>query len=72
MITNEISSDDGAAVITVTNTDYETVSDTLILPGDGYRLVEDLGRHTVTVENGQTAVKFNLGAMESLAIYRDR
>jgi hypothetical protein len=72
LITGEISSDDGAAVITVTNTDYETVSDTLILPGDGYRLVEDLGRHTVTVENGQTAVKFNLGAMESLAIYRDR
>lgn len=72
LITNEISSDDGAAVITVTNTDYETVRDTLILPGDGYRLVEDLGRHTVTVENGQTAVNFNLGAMESLAIYRDR
>ena len=70
LITNAISSEDGEIIVTVTNTDYETVSDTLILPEGNYRLVEELPKHTVSRENGQTAVKFTLGAMESLAVYK--
>ena len=70
LITNAISSEDGEIIVTVTNTDYETVSDTLILREGNYRLVEELPKHTVSRENGQTAVKFTLGAMESLAVYK--
>ena len=73
LITSCISSDDGEAnVITVTNTDYETVNDSLILPEGDYHLVEELEKHTVKKENGKTILNFTLGALESLAIYRDK
>ena len=71
LITSCISSEDGEAnVITVTNTDYETVNDSLVLFEGDYHLVEELEKHTVKKENGKTTLTFTLGALESLAIYK--
>ena len=72
LITTKISDEsDNVNVITVTNTDYETVEDSLVLPEGKYKLVEDLENHSIENENGKTVLKFTLGALETLAIYKE-
>ena len=72
LITTKISDEsDNVNVITVTNTDYEPVEDSLVLPEGNYKLVEDLENHSIENENGKTVLKFTLGALETLAIYKE-
>lgn len=70
LITSLISNDDDTVkIITVSNTDYVSVSDTLILPKGDYRLVEDREDRVITYAENKTELKFTLHALETLAIY---
>ena len=57
-------------IITVSNTDYYEVTDTLILPLGEYAFVENNDAFSLSNENETTKVTFTLKAMESLALYR--
>lgn len=57
-------------VMTVTNTDYETVCDRFTLPKGDYVFAEENGNWEVKTDDTGTTVQFTLRAMESLAIYR--
>lgn len=61
----------GLKIVTVTNTDYDVVTDTMILPEGHYTFVEEKENASLSTENGKTLVKFTLGAMESLALYQE-
>lgn len=72
LITTAMYSKEGKVkIVTVTNTDYPTVSDTLILPEEKFISVEENKNISVSSENGKTIVKFTLGALESMAFYID-
>ena len=62
--------DNALSVITVSNTDYEEISDTIVLPFGEYELVENNGSYVLSQANGVTELKFTLRAMESLALYK--
>ena len=73
LITSKISDEsDNVNIITVTNTDYEAVEDSLILPDGDYTLVENLGKHIINKENGKTVLRFALGALETVAICKNK
>jgi hypothetical protein len=73
LITSKISDEsDNVNIITVTNTDYEAVEDSLILPDGDYTLVENLGKHIICKENGKTVLRFALGALETVAICKNK
>ena len=56
-------------VITVSNTDYDPISDTMHLPKGHYIPVEEKENVKITeTENGVT-VEFTLGSYESFALY---
>lgn len=57
-------------VVTVTNTDYETVTDTLVLPAGNYTFVEEKPGFKMEHSEGKVKVSFTLGALESLALYK--
>jgi hypothetical protein len=57
-------------VITVTNTNYDTVSDTLTLPDGEYMLSEEKEAFEIVKEKGEIKAKFTLTGLESLAIYK--
>ena len=58
-------------VITVSNTDYEPISDTMYLPKGVYRSVEDGARITLSETNKGVKVEFELSAFESIALYTE-
>ena len=58
-------------IVTVTNTDYETVTDTMTLPLGNYRFVEESENWSIQKEGGRTKVHFTLGALQSLALYAE-
>ncbi len=62
--TNDVS------VVTVTNSCYDEVEDTLILPKGEYVLVEEAYRYEILNKDTHTEVKFKLEAWESLAVCR--
>lgn len=71
LITSEISNKDNSVkIITVSNTDYISVTDTLILPNGEYRFVEERQDRSIIKENGVVKIKFTLNALETLAIYK--
>lgn len=71
LITSAMSENDGnVKIITVTNTDYPEVKDTLILPLGDYELVEKKDKFNLVNEDNCTKLSFTLGAMESLAVYK--
>ena len=55
-------------VLTVSNTDYETVHDTLLLPSATYESIGNDGKCMFLSENGAVKAEFTLDAMESVAI----
>ena len=58
-------------VLTVTNSDYYPSSDTMTTASDSFRLVEEKENVKICTEDGKCSVKFELGALESFAIYVD-
>lgn len=71
LITSEMSDEEGCAqIITITNTDYETVQDVLILKEGKYKLLEDKEQYILKNEEGKTKLYFTLRALESLVIYK--
>ena len=56
-------------VITVSNTDYEPISDTMHLPKGSYISVEDKENVKLTENESGVTVKFTLGSYESFALY---
>lgn len=62
--------DHNMTVLTVSNTDYETVNDTLLLPDATYESIGNDGKCTFISENGAVKAKFTLDAMESIAIIK--
>ncbi len=71
LITSLISDeDDTVNIITVTNTDYDRIEDSLILPEGDYKLVEEIEKYTITHINGKTEIAFTLNSLETLSLYR--
>ena len=71
LITGMISNDENTVnIITVTNTDYDFVEDSLLLPDGDYKLVDELENVTVTRENGGVRIGFTLKSLETLSVYR--
>lgn len=72
LVTSALYDNDGnAKIITVTNTDYLTVSDEMILTDGNYKFVEESDRFAIVNENGKCKIKFTLGAIESFAVYKE-
>lgn len=67
MISNECNT---VNIITVSNTDYECVEDSILLPEGSYKPVEEIENYTVSQENGKTKIRFTLDSLETLAVYR--
>lgn len=57
-------------VLTVSNTGYEIVHDTLSLPEASYESIGNVGKCTFISENGAVKAEFTLDALESVAIIR--
>jgi len=71
LVTSQLSDDDGKTkVITVTNTDYPAVSDTMIFDGSGFEAVEMSDNIKITEKDGKTKIDFTLGALASFAVYK--
>ena len=62
--------DHNMTVLTVSNTDYETVNDTLLLPDATYESIGNDGKCTFISDNGAVKAEFTLDAMESVAIIK--
>ena len=62
--------DNNLKIITLSNTDYEEITDTLLLPLGEYEFVENNGSFTISNEGGVTMVKFTLKALESMALFK--
>lgn len=56
-------------IITVTNTDYYPLTDTMEIPEGEYQFVEASDKFTITREKGRCKVNFTLEALESFALY---
>lgn len=56
-------------VITVSNVDYTSVSDTMTLEAADYRLVEASDKVRIHMEDDKCRIEFTLGALESFAVY---
>jgi len=70
LVTTAMYSGEGKVrIVTVTNTDYWPVSDSLLLPEGKFVPVEEKENITVSYKNGKTNVEFTLGALESMAFY---
>ena len=70
LITNAMQDENGdLKIITVTNTDYESITDTLILPNGKYKSVEENKDFDFVSKGEMVAIEFSLGAMESLSLY---
>ena len=62
--------DHNMTVLTVSNMDYETVSDTLLLPDATYESIGNDGKCTFITDNGSVKAVFTLDAMESVAVIK--
>jgi hypothetical protein len=71
LITSSLQDKDGELkMVVVTKTNYEDVTDTLVLPKGSYEFVEQNERFKIVSDNENTKVEFTLTAMESLAIFK--
>jgi len=71
LVTSSMQDDNGSlTLVTVTNTGYDTITDTLVLPDGEYAFVEEKADCLIERIKGQVKVRFTLGAMESMALYR--
>ncbi len=71
LISSEMSNEEGMQIVTLTNTDYEIVQDVLVLPQGEYKLVDVQDKYVLKNEDGKTKLYFTLGALESLALYKE-
>ena len=62
----------GASVISVTNSDYPELSDTVELPDGAWQSVDSASRLNIRRENGRAYIDFTLGALETFAVYCER
>ena len=58
-------------VFTVSNTDYEPIKDSVLLPKGVYRSVEDGARVTLSETKDGVKAEFELSAYESIALYTE-
>ena len=73
LITGLIANDQNTVkIITVTNTDYDRVEDSILLPLGEYELVDRIEGYTVTVKNEKIRISFSLGSLETMSIYRTK
>ena len=73
LITSLIANDQNTVkIITVTNTDYDRVEDSILLPLGEYELVDRIEGYTVTVKNEKIRISFSLGSLETMSIYRTK
>ena len=63
---------DEIAVVTLTNSSVEPLSDKIILEKGNFDFVEKSDRFNLYEENGKTVLEFTLNPWESLAIYNQR
>ncbi len=71
LVTSSMQDDNGGlTLVTVTNTGYDTITDTLVLPDGEYAFVEEKAGCLIERIKDQVKVSFTLGAMESMALYR--
>lgn len=56
-------------IITVSNTDYDEIEDTLILDDGNFESVEEKENVVIERKNGKTEITFRLKALESFAVY---
>lgn len=56
-------------IITVTNTDYYDVADSMLIPDGNYEFVEESDKWWIRRENSECRIYFTLGALQSFAIY---
>ncbi len=61
---------DTVRIVTLTNTDYDYITDTLILPDGEYQLSEEKPTFILNKENGKVKLQFTLTSLESLAVYK--
>lgn len=61
---------DTVRIVTLTNTDYDYITDTLILPDGDYQLSEEKPTFILNKENGKVKLQFTLTSLESLAVYK--
>ena len=59
----------GATVISVTNSDYPVLTDTVELPDGEWQSVDSASRLNIRHENGRAYIDFTLGALETFAVY---
>ena len=72
LLTSSMQDENGALkIVTLTNTDYVPVSDTLVIEDGDFVSVDENSDVCITHENGKCNVKFTLGALQSLALYRN-
>ena len=67
-VTSALYDGDEVKVLTVSNTDYLPVSDTLVLPEGNYESIGNNGKCTFTAGEGVVNATFTLDGMESVAI----
>ena len=70
LITSALYDGEIMGVLTVSNTGYETVSDTLVLPEGNYESIGNNGKCTFTAGEGKMTASFTLDGMESVAIIK--
>lgn len=58
-------------IITVTNSDYYTIEDTMTVESGDYALVEASDKITISQSDGKSVIKFTLGALESFVVYEN-
>lgn len=70
LLTSATYDKNGLRIITVTNTDYYTIKDRIIVEAGDYEFVECDGQFEILEENGKTVIEFELNALQSFAVYR--
>ncbi len=70
LMTSAMYNNNTLKVITVTNTDYYPVSDTLVIDDGDYSFVEESDKYAIVREDGKCKVKFTLDSLQSFAIYK--
>ena len=71
LITSALYDGETMKVLTVSNTGYETLSDTLALPEGNYESIGNNGKCTFTAGDGKVTASFTLDGMESIAIIQN-
>lgn len=70
LITTAMYDSDGRVkIITVTNSDYYPICDTMVIDDADYRLVEENDNISITHDGGKCIIKYKLEALQSFAVY---